>query len=198
MLTISTKVTFPLFSRMSLLFCTIFFLPLFPFLADAFSGGQWAILATHSSDNWAADQRHQPKCLDIPVNFTLCHGMQVSEQTNSLIQPFNRFCLSKYKKMRLPNLLEHERLFGTYFGYAISRVFQIGWSNPARFCLDISAPTPLSSTHKSQILNLNFPLIFLVSIFISYFFALFSLPFACPKWTSPSSHVSHFVGMFSR
>jgi hypothetical protein len=74
--------------RMSLLFCTIFFLSLFPFLADAFSGGQWAILATHSSDNWAADQRHQPKCLDIPVNFTLCHGMQVSELTHSAFRLF--------------------------------------------------------------------------------------------------------------
>jgi hypothetical protein len=48
----------------------------------ALSGGQWAILASH--DNWGTDkqQRHhqQPqgaKCLEIPENFTLCHGMQV-------------------------------------------------------------------------------------------------------------------------
>ena len=49
----------------------------------ALSGCQWAILATHSG-NWAADRQQQqqgPKCLHIPANFTLCHGMQV----NSLV-----------------------------------------------------------------------------------------------------------------
>ncbi|KAL3114959.1 hypothetical protein niasHT_011395 [Heterodera trifolii] len=52
-------------------------------------GGQWSVLAHNASPG--TETKSSQKCLEIPQNFTLCHGMQ-------------------YTSMRLPNLLEHENI----------------------------------------------------------------------------------------
>lgn len=54
-----------------------------------------SVQAMYLGQNWGrileAERLEQPRCVNIPRNFTLCHGIQ-------------------YNSMRLPNLLDHESL----------------------------------------------------------------------------------------
>ncbi|CDW54014.1 secreted frizzled protein [Trichuris trichiura] len=56
-------------------------------------GSSWPSgVDTYMSESWAVLSRMpQPSCVDIPRNFTLCHGID-------------------YSRMRLPNLVDHETL----------------------------------------------------------------------------------------
>ncbi|KHJ41783.1 fz domain protein [Trichuris suis] len=57
------------------------------------AGSSWPSgVDTYMSESWAVLSRMpQPSCVDIPRNFTLCHGID-------------------YSRMRLPNLVDHETL----------------------------------------------------------------------------------------
>uniref|UniRef100_A0A915ERM0 Secreted frizzled-related protein 1 n=1 Tax=Ditylenchus dipsaci TaxID=166011 RepID=A0A915ERM0_9BILA len=52
---------------------------------------EWSNMFSSSMSSSSVDRPNTPKCIDIPQNLSLCHGMQ-------------------YSSMRLPNLLDHDTL----------------------------------------------------------------------------------------